>query len=298
VSLAPAKINLALSVTGRRPDGFHELVSLVAPLAWGDDLAAEPAADGQTILECDDLAVPAGPDNLILKAASALREATGWKGGVRFVLRKEVPMGAGLGGGSSDAALALRLLNRRLAEPLPHARLAELAAAIGSDCPLFLEDGPVIMRGRGERIEPLPAPLRARIAGRRILIFKPAFGIATPWAYRELARKAPQAYEPAPTAEARLSRWAADPAADLESILFNSLEAPAFAKFPALPLLLGRLRDRFGLALRMSGSGSACFALLPEQGGPAAGELAAAIREAWGPSAWIRETRILRPGAG
>ncbi len=287
---APAKLNLFLAVTGRRADGFHDLVSVVAPLAWGDTLTASPAAE--VTLTCTDPAVPVDASNLVLRAAAAFAAASGWRGGAAFHLAKEIPVGAGLGGGSSDAVAALRALNR-LAGParaLPPEELARVAAGLGSDCPLFLHDGPVVMRGRGDRVEPLPPAAARRLRGRRVLVFKPAFGIATPWAYGRLVAAAPGGYLPAAEAEARLARWISDPEAPAESMLFNNLEAPAFGKFVALPVLLDELRARCGLAPRMSGSGSACFALLPEHADPE--PAVATIRAAWGASALVRDTRL------
>ena len=287
---APAKLNLFLAVTGRRADGFHDLVSVVATLDFGDTLRVEPAASLE--LSCDDPAVPADESNLVLVAARAFAAASGWRGGARFVLQKRVPAGAGLGGGSSDAAAALVALNR-MAGPsfaLPGARLAEVAASVGSDCPLFLDGGPQVMRGRGERLEALPARAAARLAGRRVLVFKPGFGISTPWAYGRLAAAAPGSYLASAEAEARLRNWVDDDAAPAERLLFNSMEGPAFRKFPALPLLLEELRGECGVAAGMSGSGSACFALLPD--GADAAPAIALVRRAWGGSAFARETRI------
>lgn len=291
-AVAAAKINLFLAVTGRRPDGYHDLVSVAAPLAWGDRLEAEPADEPSVLLECDDPAVPTGADNLVVKAAEAFRSAAGWRGGVRFRLAKSIPMGAGLGGGSSDATAALRLLNRLTPEPLAEDALAAVAASVGSDCPLFLAGGPVVMRGRGERIERLSAEAARRLSGRRLVVFKPGFGVATAWAYGRLAADPGAGYLPAEEAERRVATWIANPSAPAERLLFNGFEPAVFAKFPALPLVLERLRERLALEPRMSGSGSACFALLPEGGGPTAGLVAAEIRRAWGPGAWCVETTI------
>lgn len=291
---APAKLNLFLAVTGRRADGFHDLLSLAVTLDFGDTLRVEPAAKME--LACDDPAVPADESNLVLRAARAFTAASGWQGAARFTLTKRIPAGAGLGGGSSDAAAALIALNR-IAGPgraLGADRLAEVAAAVGSDCPLFLAGGPVVMRGRGERLEPIPAGAAARLGGRRVLVFKPGFSIATPWAYARLAAGAPGSYLPAAEAEARLAAWIGDSRAKAEGLPFNSLEAPAFRKFPALPLLLEQLRSDFGVSAGMSGSGSACFALLPEAAD--AGAVAARVRREWGASAFVREARIRPPG--
>lgn len=288
VRFAPAKINLFLAITGRRPDGFHELVSVVAPVAWGDRLTLGRA--DATALACGDPAVPTDERNLVLRALGLFRELTGWDGHVTFALDKAIPMGAGLGGGSSDGVAALLGLNELAGHPLGEGQLAELAGRLGSDCPLFLAAGPVVMRGRGEVVAPLPEAAAARLRGQRVLVFKPGFGVPTAWAYQELARTPDGSYLPAPVAEARLRAWLDDPTQPVESLLLNTMERAVFPKFLALPEMLRRLRDEFGVAARMSGSGSACFAVLPETApGP---EMAAVIRECWGPSSFVRETRF------
>lgn len=289
---APAKLNLFLAITGRRADGFHDLVSVAAQLDFGDTLRVDTGEAGSFELTCDSPEVPANPSNLVLRAAAAFAAATGWGGGARFVLEKRIPMGAGLGGGSSDAVATLRGLNQLAgsSHALSPAALTDLAATLGSDCPLFLSDGPVVMRGRGERISPLASAGANRLLGRRVLVFKPGFAIATPWAYAQLAVGAPGSYLPEVEAEARLAAWIADPASPAEALLFNNMEPPAFAKFVAVPVLLDRLRHDFGLAPRMSGSGSACFALLP--GDIQAAPVIAVIREAWGESAFVMEARL------
>ena len=308
VVFAPAKINLFLAVTRRRADGFHDLVSVVAPLAWGDTLWVESgkrraesgkqmadgggrtAEDWDITLECNEASVPCDGANLIVKAARLFREATGWGQPVHFRLEKRIPLGAGLGGGSSDATAALRGLDLLAGHPLAPQALAELASRVGSDCALFLPGGPVVMRGRGERVEALPAGAAARLRGRRVVVFKPEFGISTPWAYQRLAAEAPASYVPAAEAEARLAAWLADPTAPAEQLFGNNLERPAFAKFIALPALLGELRTRFALAPQLSGIGSACFAFLPDNA--PVPDITAAIRAAWGEAAFVLATAI------
>ena len=319
VVFAPAKINLSLAVTGRRADRFHDLVSVVAPLAWGDTLwiesgerraeSGEPEAKsgkrraesgeiqpstamgGEGIsLDCDEANVPGDETNLVVKAARLFRKATGWREPVHFRLEKRIPLGAGLGGGSSDATAALRGLDLLAGHPLSPQALAELAGRVGSDCALFLPGGPVVMRGRGERVNTLPAAAAARLRGRRVLVFKPDFGIGTPWAYQRLAAGAPASYVPAAEAEARLAAWLADSTAPAEQLFGNNLERPAFAKFIALPALLEELRTRFALAPQMSGSGSACFAFLPDNA-PVL-DITATIRAAWGETAFVLATAI------
>jgi len=288
---APAKINLFLAVTGRRDDGFHDLISLVAPLDWGDTLWLDPLAGSSAdTLACAHPDVPTDSSNLVLKAAAAFRQHLGTGPPfVHFTLQKSVPAGAGLGGGSSDAAAALRGLNQLAARPLSPVELHACAAETGSDVPLFLEGAAVVMRGRGEINEPLPSTARAVLRGREILIFKPPFGVPTAWAYRQLRDHGAPWYVPAATAEAQLARWLAEPVwATLP--LGNNLEFPVFEKYAALPVLLDELRSNFGLRCRMSGSGSACFALLDPDSPRAAIEQT--IRKAWGPEAVICATRL------
>ena len=290
---APAKVNLFLAITGRRADGYHDLVSVVAPVEFGDTLRVEAQVGGGGVarfeLECDDAAVPVDETNLVWKAARAFVEATGWTGGAKFFLEKRIPMGAGLGGGSSDAVAALKALNELAGGLLSLERLAEVAAALGSDCPLFLARAPVVMRGRGERVERLATEVAARLHGRRVLLFKPDFGISTQWAFGRMVAT-PTSYLSATQAETRLAAWMNTPGARAEELLSNNMADVVGAKFIALPTLLALLRTRFGVAAQMSGSGSACFALLADDAPVAA--MTAAIQEAWGETAFVMETRI------
>lgn len=305
---SPAKINLFLAVTGRRDDGYHDLASVAAPLDFGDQLSAEIGgqqsevrdqrsavegqkanAEGMFALDCDFPDVPSDDGNLVIKAAKEFAAATGWREPVRFRLTKRIPPAAGLGGGSSNAVAAMQALNELSGGKTERDALAALAARLGSDCALFLHGGPVIVRGRGERIEPLPASAAQRLRGRRVLLFKPAFGIGTAWAYARLAAGAPKHYLPALEAENLLEAWIKG-AAGAEELLFNSFEPPVFAKYLALPALRDRLRGEFGLAACLSGSGSACFALLPDEAPVEA--VAACIRQAWGPAAFVQTAKI------
>lgn len=292
---SPAKINLFLAVTGRRADGYHDLVSVAAPLDFGDELSAESGARSQEpagarfTLECAVPEVPGDGSNLVLKAAQAFAAAAGWQGGANFKLTKRIPLGAGLGGGSSNAVAALRALNRLSGAALGEAELAEIAGSLGSDCPLFSRNAPVIMRGRGERIAALPASAVARVRGRRVLLFKPGFSVSTAWAYGRMAEETPAHYRPAAEAEARLAAWV-DGHAPVEELLANNMEGVAFEKYPALPVLLAKLQREFGLAAGMSGSGSACFALLRDD--TVTAPAVARIRECWGPAAFVQEARL------
>ncbi len=288
---SPAKLNLFLAVTGRREDGFHELVSVAAPVEFGDELDVSITSDapGVFTLSCNDPEVPADESNLVLKAARAFARATGVAEGAAFILRKRVPHGAGLGGGSSNAVAALKALNELHGCPLDLAALAALAGEIGSDCPLFLQDRPVIMRGRGERISPLPEAARGRLAGRRVLIFKPSFPVSTRWAYERMAQDG-SGYLPVSEAEQRLAAWIDAPAEPVDRLLFNNMEGPVFTKYLALPLLLDLLAKEFALAPRMSGSGSACYCFLREDSPMA--DIVGCIQSAWGQASVVAETRL------
>jgi 4-diphosphocytidyl-2-C-methyl-D-erythritol kinase len=285
VSAAHAKLNLTLAITGRRADGFHELVSLVVPIALADTLTLEP---GRPLgLTCDDASLPVDGTNLVLKAAAAYMKRRPSAIVGHFHLIKKVPHGAGLGGGSSDAAAALRLLDQASGDPLGLEVLEALAAEVGSDCPFFVRGQPAIMRGRGERLEILSSAARAALAGRKVVLLKPPFGIPTPEAYGLLAKAG--SYRPSAQVEAELAAWVAQPASD-PSVLGNDLAAPVFAKYLALPVGLASFRQNAGLNGQMTGSGSACFGFVSD--GFDHARLRADVRRAWGPGAWVEETVI------
>ena len=155
VEIAPAKLNLGLRILGRRPDGYQDIVSVLLTVDLCDRLVFTPAPPGETRVFCDNPDLPGGPENLVHRAVEILRRATGAGHGVRVDLNKRIPMGAGLGGGSSNAATALRALDRLWGLDLRPERLAALAAELGSDVPFFLTGGTAVVTGRGERIRPV-----------------------------------------------------------------------------------------------------------------------------------------------
>ena len=285
VEAAQAKLNLSLAITGRRADGFHELVSLVAPVALADTLALDVGRP--LALTCDDPALPVDGANLVLKAAAAYARRRPSAPTGHFHLSKKVPHGAGLGGGSADAAAALRLLDRSSGDPLGSEALEALAAEVGSDCPFFVRGQAAVMRGRGERLTVLPDAARAALAGRKVVLAKPPFGVPTPEAYGLLAKAGK--YRPAAQAEAELAAWIGSPSADPAG-LGNDLAAPVFAKYVALPAGLASLHRVTGAEWHLTGSGSACFAWVKD-GFDQAG-LRADVRRVWGAGAWVAETVI------
>jgi 4-diphosphocytidyl-2-C-methyl-D-erythritol kinase len=285
VEAAQAKLNLSLAITGRRADGFHELVSLVAPVALADSLALDV---GRPLgLTCDDPALPVDGANLVLKAAVAYARRRPAAPTGHFHLTKRVPHGAGLGGGSADAAAALRLLDRASGDPLGPEALEALAAEVGSDCPFFVRGQAAVMRGRGERLELLSAAARAALTGRKVVLAKPPFGVPTPEAYGLLVKAG--SYRPAAQAEAELAAWFARPEAD-PALMGNDLASPVFGKYVALPAGLASFHRVTGIEWHMTGSGSACFAWVKD-GFDQAGLRADAVR-VWGSGAWVAETVI------
>jgi 4-diphosphocytidyl-2-C-methyl-D-erythritol kinase len=245
--LAPAKINLSLRILGRRSDGFHEIETLIAPISLCDEIKIEQRSGGQKItFRCNDPSVPKGEDNLVVRAAKIFFEETKISSGASIVLKKAIPHGAGLGGGSSDAGSTLLALNELFETNLPREALAKMAEMIGSDVPFFIFQSAAVCKGRGELVS--PTKLRAQLS---LLLLKPEFGVLTQWAY---------------------SRWRdsgeipgvsyASQAFDGQAFV-NDLERPVFEKF----VFLGQLKmwllnqPEVGAAL-MSGSGSTVFAVL------------------------------------
>lgn len=282
-----AKINLMLSVHGRREDGFHALTSLVVALDFGDTLRVGLRAGGEDRLSCSDATVPTGDANLIIKAAQVFRAALGEEVHFDFQLEKRIPMGAGLGGGSSNAAVALRAMNQLTGDRLGRDTLLDLAANLGSDCPFFIDAVPAIMSGRGEVLEALPAELVTRLHGQQVLFFRPDFGVNTAWAYRRLIEARPSVYESEALAAQRLQSLQGDA---LDGLLYNTFEASVGEKYLAIACLLDELRSK-GVACLMSGSGSCCFALTHSE--VESSKIRDICEKAWGASIFFVETSIL-----
>jgi len=288
---APAKINLTLAVLGKRPDGFHELESWVTLIDWHDEIVVQ-ARRGGLVLSVTGMGAEAPPaeTNLVWKAAICLAEAAGIEASAHVELVKRLPIGAGLGGGSSDAGSTLLALNHVWGLHWPAGRLAEVAAGIGSDVPLFIASAErrnvalasqqFILRGRGERLEALESGWQGWV-----VVVVPGFGIPTAEVYRRHAalRAPPAARRPWETLPAG--------AAGLSRSLFNDLEPAAMAMEPRLAELHGKLDMLGGRPVRMTGSGSCLFSIMDSQ----------AEAEAWrnlaestlGPAARLIVTRTL-----
>ena len=256
---SPCKVNLLLNILGKRADGFHELETVMHPVNLFDRLSFRRAGSSVE-LTCSDPILPVDGTNLVHRAAAAFREAAGVKDGVAIHLEKRIPMAAGLGGGSGNAATMLTGLNELFGEPLSAQRLHDLAASIGSDVAFFLQRKPALATGRGEKIQSLdffPA-----LKGAAVLLIRPGFGVATAWAYQNLARF-PEALNGRPGRAENLVRLLNT--FDLKTAVgefYNSLEAPVLEKYPLLEVYQKFLREQGAAVALMSGSGSTTFGIL------------------------------------
>ncbi len=290
--LSGCKVNLLLNLLGRRPDGFHELETVLQPVPLCDELTFTRQGSGVE-LTCGDPRLPVDSGNLVHRAASAFFAAAKRQEGVRIHLEKRIPLAAGLGGGSGNAAITLLALNDLFGQPLAALRLHELAAELGSDVPFFLQTGPALATGRGEQIEPLP-PFPA-LRGATLLLLHPGFGIATAWAYQQLARF-PDARNGQPgRARQLVARLQDTDLSRASAEFYNSLEAPALDKYPLLAVYQEFLREHGAATALMSGSGSTTFAFFAEA---ACAEAALAqFKSRFGEAAWTALTtlRTLEP---
>jgi 4-diphosphocytidyl-2-C-methyl-D-erythritol kinase len=238
----PAKINLTLEVQGKRSDGYHELATWMLPIALYDILTIEPAA--RSSFESNDPGLVSDVSNLVVRAIAAFQRASGDRQVYRIVLEKNIPIGAGLGGGSSDAAATLQVLNRLAGDPLSSEGLLTIAAELGSDVAFFIESRSAWCTGRGEKMEPREFP-----KDRWICLAKPDFLVSTIWAYTEYA-KLPE----------KLKRG--EQAKTVWGNLRNDLEPAVFSKYLLLPEIKRWFQEQAETELSlMSGSGSTTFAI-------------------------------------
>lgn len=245
--IAPAKINLSLRVLSRRSDGFHEIETLITPISLCDEIKIDRRRGKQEIaFRCDDPSVPKGEENIVVRAANAFFEETKITCGVSIALKKKIPHGAGLGGGSSDAASTLLALNEMFETKLPREALAKMAGMLGSDVPFFIFQSAAVCKGRGEFVS--PTRLREQLS---VLLLKPEFGVPTQWAYfrwrdsREI-----------PGISYGVQQFN-------EQSFVNDLERPVFEKFVFLAQLKKWLLKQPEVdAALMSGSGSTVFGVV------------------------------------
>jgi 4-diphosphocytidyl-2-C-methyl-D-erythritol kinase len=246
--LAPAKINLSLKVLNRREDGFHEIETLIAPISLADKIDVERQSRWIDF-SCDDPTVPSGDENLVVRATKGFFETTKISGGAGIKLHKTIPHGAGLGGGSSDAAATLRALNQLFETKLSREELAKLGSTIGSDVSFFLFESAAVCKGRGEIVS--STKLKTKLS---ILLLKPGFSVSSEWAYSRW-----QDSKEIPGMSYQLQNFD-------DQDFANDLERPVFEKFVFLAQLKTWLlkQAEVGAAL-MSGSGSTVFSVLRER---------------------------------
>ena len=278
---SPCKVNLLLNILGKRPDGFHELETIMQPVSFYDELHFELV--GQSLqLICSEKNLPADSRNLVHRAASVFLAAARINEGVKIHLEKRIPLAAGLGGGSGNAATTLRGLNLMFGSPFGQEKLSEIAASLGSDINFFLQDQPGLATGRGENVVSLPD--FAALKGRAFFLFHPGFGISTPWAYQNLARF-PEALNGRPGRAQVLARLLES--RDLKAAasgFYNSLEAPALDKYPILKSYQEFLTESGAYVSLMSGSGSTTFAITETVA--VAEEIADKFRARYGNHGW------------
>jgi 4-diphosphocytidyl-2-C-methyl-D-erythritol kinase len=244
------KINLGLHVIAKRDDGYHTIETCFYPVPWTDILEIIPS--GEFAFTSSGLVIPGKEsDNLCIKAYQLLQAHYNLEP-VKIHLHKVVPTGAGLGGGSSDAAFTLRLLNSIFDLKLGVPQLKELAAHLGSDCAFFIEDAPMLGSGRGEQLSPLPISLK----GYYLVLIKPDIHVSTAEAY---AGVKPQ--HPAHT----VSEIVARPIATWKDDLVNDFEKSVFKKFPAIEAIRNTLYQHGAIYASMSGSGSSVFGIFQSE---------------------------------
>lgn len=252
ISFPPCKINLGLHVVAKRPDGYHTIETCFYPVPWTDVLEIIPSED-QTIFTSSGISIPGSArDNLCLKAYHLLREKFELPP-VKIHLHKVVPIGAGLGGGSSDAAHALRLLNTIFNLQLSNVQLKAYALQLGSDCPFFIYDQPMLGSGRGEEL----SLVKKKLSGKFIVIVKPDLHISTAEAYNNV--------KPAATAKPIKDIIEKSPMQNWHEELRNDFEDSIFQKYPKLNELKKEFYHHGAIYASMSGSGSAVFGIFEKE---------------------------------
>jgi 4-diphosphocytidyl-2-C-methyl-D-erythritol kinase len=251
--LSPAKVNLFLKVVSKRPDGYHDLVSIVDIISIYDELEIGEVPDDRVSVRDSAGVLPDGPSNTMYRAAMLLKETFGVKTGVEVLVHKTIPVGAGLGGGSGNAATVMKELARLWELPVEEEDLRQLGRKIGSDVPLFLYGKPCVMKGVGDRVSPVKLPRLSYV------VVYPNVVLSTGEVYEDLRIVLTKAEN-----EVRFSgRFST--ALDVAGVLENDLEQVAFAKCPKIKTIKKRLIGAGAVGALMSGSGSAVFGIFGDQ---------------------------------
>lgn len=245
---SPCKFNPYLEVGALRPDGYHEALTVLEPVRLHDTLTAKETA-GRIEVTSDYPGLPAGRENIVYRAAALLRERAGSKKGVSIRISKKVPVAAGLGGGSANAAVTLKELDRFWGLDLPEETLRELAGRLGSDVPFFLDPRTSLGRGRGERLTVLPPlpPLH-------LVIINPAFPVSTRWAYAEIDKKG-LSPSPRPEFDRFIEAVKKSDSRAVGSLMYNSFQEVVRESFPPVGEVLDFLNSGDVLGAVLAGSG-------------------------------------------
>ena len=247
--LAPAKLNLLLKITGQRVDGYHELVSILVPVALYDKLTISRQERGVKV-HWSGRELPKGQDNLVNRAAASFFERTGIRKGTKITAIKEIPLSSGLGGGSSDAAATLKGLNQLWGDPLSNGDLEGVALSLGADVPFFLLQRPVIARGIGEILEPI-----RDFPSFWYVIVSPKVMVSTAWAYKRIKLKLTN------REIQNIIDYCKKAIFNISELLFNDLERITLGKYPFLHSIKDSLIELGALGALMTGSGPSLFGL-------------------------------------
>jgi 4-diphosphocytidyl-2-C-methyl-D-erythritol kinase len=251
-----AKLNLSLDVSGRRDDGYHELVMIMQTVSLCDDVAVE-ITGGEFSSQSNLRFIPNDDRNLAVKAAKAFFSAAGESGGARININKRIPVGSGIGGGSADAAAVLRGLNRLYGGHFSPEALEEIGAGVGSDVPFCVRGGTQLAKGRGEILSPLPPLPKCSV-----VICKPDFSISTPELYRKLDSVQIKCR---PDTQGIISALEAGDLAGVARRMYNVFESVPDHRRRSISAIRGALLDRGALGSVMTGSGSAVFGIFPDE---------------------------------
>ena len=264
---APGKLNLYLKITGKRRDGYHEIESILVPVGVYDTLSISKMNQGLKV-SCTGRELPEGQENLVYRAARSFFEKGGIRGGARISLVKEIPISAGLGGGSSDAAATLKGLNAVWDDPLTPKDLEKLAVSLGADVPFFLFQGPAVARGIGELLEPVrDFPVFWYV------IVSPMLKVSTAWAYGQVRLKL--------TVEGNRDNinFLSTATLKIPDLLYNDLESVTLGRYPFLSSIKESLQASGALGALMTGSGPSIFGVFDSE--HKAGEAGESLRRIW-----------------
>jgi len=250
--LAPAKINLSLHVLGKRPDGYHEVAMLMVPLSFGDTVTLRLRQEPGIEIDCSGVELAPGEENIAVRAARRMVERSGYAGGLTMTIDKQIPVAAGLGGGSSDAAAVLCGLNRLLELGLSEAELMAEGVRLGADVPFFVRGVPAWATGIGERLEAVE-----NLPSAWYVLVNPGFAVSTAWVYGNLGLTTPGATTKMPRFSGLID--------EVVGLLHNDLEAVTASRYPEIGELKAELLRLGACGALMSGSGPTVFGVFADE---------------------------------